>query len=228
MESCLKKLVLDAPETGFQDAERAERKPLVPPGRELVPGGIHWRQMGVDSLPSGVQKVYSSKHELFDLLQKTDARRKEIFSIDNYARAMAFISHEIGHRWLAFLDFIDDSGVSRPLHDVFGHWLGNVPIQSAVTFKETYEASPMQGGPFWVENNDGTFTDYIQSSPSGYGFLDLYAMGLMRPEEVPDFFLLENISESNAVNPRRTVRAEKKVISIQSTSAIQTERIVHL
>ena len=60
MESCLKKLVLDAPETGFQDAERAERKPLVPPGRELVPGGIHWRQMGVDSLPSGVQKVYSS------------------------------------------------------------------------------------------------------------------------------------------------------------------------
>ncbi len=59
MESCLKKLVLDAPETGFQDAERAERKPLVPPGRELVPGGIHWRQMGVDSLPSGVQKVYS-------------------------------------------------------------------------------------------------------------------------------------------------------------------------
>ena len=60
MESCLKKLGLDAPETGFQDAERAERKPLVPPGRELVPGGIHWRQMGVDSLPSGVQKVYSS------------------------------------------------------------------------------------------------------------------------------------------------------------------------
>ena len=58
MESCLKKLVLDAPETGFQDAERAERKPLVPPGRELVPGGIHWRQMGVDSLPSGGQKVY--------------------------------------------------------------------------------------------------------------------------------------------------------------------------
>ena len=63
MESCLKKLVLDAPETGFQDAERAERKPLVPPGRELVPGGIHWRQMGVDSLPSGVQKVYSSYNE---------------------------------------------------------------------------------------------------------------------------------------------------------------------
>ena len=57
MESCLKKLVLDAPETGFQDAER---EPLVPPGRELVPGRIHWRQMGVDSLPSGVQKVYSS------------------------------------------------------------------------------------------------------------------------------------------------------------------------
>ncbi len=146
-------------------------------------------------------------------------------SFDNYARAMAFISHEIGHRWLAFLDFIDDSGVSRPLHDVFGHWLGNVPIQSAVTFKETYEASPMQGGPFWVENNDGTFTDYIQSSPSGYGFLDLYAMGLMRPEEVPDFFLLENISESNAVNPRRTVRAEKKVISIDQVIAAMGPRL---
>ncbi len=77
MESCLKKLVLDAPETGFQDAERAERKPLVPLGRELVPGGIHWRQMGVDSLPSGVQKVYSSLkqsvffHQMVSLLRFT-------------------------------------------------------------------------------------------------------------------------------------------------------------
>ena len=144
---------------------------------------------------------------------------------DSYARAMAFISHEIGHRWGMNLDFIDDSGVRRPLHDVFGHWLGNVPMQSAVTFKETYEASPMQGGAFWVENNDGTFTDYIQSSPSGYGFLDLYAMGLMRPEEVPDFFLLENISESNVANPRRTVRAEKNVISIDQVIAAMGPRL---
>ncbi len=96
MESCLKKLVLDAPETGFQDAERAERKPLVPPGRELVPGGIHWRQMGVDSLPSGVQKVYSSKHELFDLLQKTDARRKEIFSTLHGNKMSQAEMHNIG------------------------------------------------------------------------------------------------------------------------------------
>ena len=44
----------------------------------------------------------------------------------NYDRAMSLISHEIGHRWLANLDFMD-SGVRRPLHDSAPHWLTNVP-----------------------------------------------------------------------------------------------------
>ena len=43
---------------------------------------------------------------------------------DSYARAMAFISHEIGHRWGMHLDIIDDSGVRRPLHT--SGWLRRV------------------------------------------------------------------------------------------------------
>ena len=66
-------------------------------------------------------------------------------SFDNYDRAMMLISHELGHRWLANLDYLDDSGVRRPLHDG-GHWLSNVPMPSAFPLKENHEASPMQGG----------------------------------------------------------------------------------
>ena len=147
-------------------------------------------------------------------------------SFDNYDKAMLLISHEIGHRWLANLDFLDDNGVRLPLHDDTGHWLGNVPMPSAVTLKETYEPSPMQGGAFWVQNDDGTFTEYLSNtSASGYGFLDLYAMGLMPPEEVPDFFLLENISQPTSVNGQWVVSAEKKVISIEQVVAAMGPRL---
>ncbi len=148
-----------------------------------------------------------------------------IGSFDNYDRAMSFISHELGHRWGPKLDFLDDSGVRSPLHDNAPHWLTNVHMPSAVTLKEIYEGSPM-GGAFWVENNDGTFTDYIIfPRPTGYGFLDLYAMGLMPPEEVPNFFLLENISQPTFVNGQRVVSAEKKVISIDQVIAAMGPRL---
>ena len=142
---------------------------------------------------------------------------------DSYARAMAFISHEIGHRWGPKLDFIDDSGVRRPLHDV--HWLDNVHMPSAVIFDDIHENSPM-GGSFWVDNSDGTFTShFVFPRPTGYGFLDLYAMGLMRPEEVPDFFLLENISQPTFVDGQWVVSAEKKVISIDQIIAAMGPRL---
>ena len=112
---------------------------------------------------------------------------------DYYGPLMWWMTHEIGHRWTAALDFIDNDGVRRPLDDG-AHWLVNLHTPSAVTLGDGHEASPMGGPHLWLENNDGTFTDHLSDSPSGYGFLDLYAMGLMEPEEVPDFFLLENVS----------------------------------
>jgi len=56
MESCLKKLVLDAEATGFQDPEKDGWEPVRPFGRKTQPGGLDWRQTGVYSQPPGGQK----------------------------------------------------------------------------------------------------------------------------------------------------------------------------
>jgi hypothetical protein len=59
MESCLKKLVLDAEATGFQDPEKGGWEPVGPSGRKTLPGGLDWRQTGVHWQPPGGQKTNS-------------------------------------------------------------------------------------------------------------------------------------------------------------------------
>ncbi len=49
MERCLKKLVLEAEVTGFQDPEKGGWEPVGPSGRKTVPGGHDWRLPGVYS-----------------------------------------------------------------------------------------------------------------------------------------------------------------------------------
>ena len=97
-------------------------------------------------------------------------------------------------------------------------------VKWIIRFEDIHEASPM-GGSFWEDNNDGTFTNHhVFPRPTGYGSLDLYVMGLMRPEEVPDFFLLENISPT-FVDGQWAVSADKKVISIDQVIAAMGPRL---
>ncbi len=44
MERCLKKLVLDAGLTGFQDPEKGGRVPAGPSGRKIVLVGLDWEK----------------------------------------------------------------------------------------------------------------------------------------------------------------------------------------
>ncbi len=48
------------------------------------------------------------------------------------------------------------------------------------------------GGNYWQDNGDGTFTRLNQSVFIGYSYLDLYLMGFLAEQDVPDFFLIEN------------------------------------
>ena len=55
----------------------------------------------------------------------------------------------------------------------------------------------MGAGKFWTDNGDGTFTlDQIDFNyaNSAYSYLDLYFMGLLPQDEVPDFFLIQNLA----------------------------------
>ncbi len=54
----------------------------------------------------------------------------------------------------------------------------------------------MMGGGNWQENGDGTYTrlaDAFYVPASGPSYLDLYLMGFIGVDEVPDFFLLSDL-----------------------------------
>ena len=56
-------------------------------------------------------------------------------------------------------------------------------------------ARSLMGGALYRDNGDGTFTREADGGGAGLSALDLYTLGLLAPEEVPDTFLLENVQE---------------------------------
>jgi len=59
MESCLKKLVLEAAATGFQDPEKGGWEQWDHLGENIVLGGPDWREAGVYWQPPEGQKTNS-------------------------------------------------------------------------------------------------------------------------------------------------------------------------
>lgn len=95
--------------------------------------------------------------------------------IPRYAYApstLAVLSHELGHRWLAH------AGEPLVAPGRHGHWS---------YFMDT--DGSFMGGSRLTDNADGTFT--TGTVMSRYGALDQYLMGLRGPDEVDDFFVVE-------------------------------------
>lgn len=99
---------------------------------------------------------------------------------DNYISLV--FGQEIGHAWLAFVHYQQGGGSSG---DMLGrsnaHW----------SFYLDSGGSPVEGHR-WIDNGDGTFTAQKQDIYE-FSDLDLYLMGLLPPEEVEPWFLLENV-----------------------------------
>lgn len=122
------------------------------------------------------------------------ANRRDYF---NYAQAVAWIAHEITHRWTAFLSFRDGT-VNRPLASG-AHWLPELntpavePVWRDYSFSEYPERSIMDGG-LYRELPDGRFQmqELTYIIPAGFSGLDLYAMGLIAAEEMPGTYLIRN------------------------------------
>lgn len=101
-----------------------------------------------------------------------------IFDYTGSIHDALFFGQEIGHRWGAY---VRRQGGGR---DMLGrddsHWN---------FFMET-QNSTMEGNA-WVEVEDGVFeTDHL--ADVGYSNLDMYLMGFMDPDEVPDWFLIDD------------------------------------
>ncbi|MBI4482513.1 MAG: hypothetical protein HY652_06440 [Acidobacteria bacterium] len=102
--------------------------------------------------------------------------------------ALDILAQESGHRWLAFLRFKDPGSScqesdNRGCKDLLGrdeaHW----------NFFHDTDASELEGNDI-QDNGNGSFTTI--GATEQYSPLDLYAMGLIGPEEVPGFFYVNN------------------------------------
>jgi hypothetical protein len=116
----------------------------------------------------------------------------------NYAQAVGWIAHEITHRWTAFLNFRDPQGANVPLASG-SHWVPELHVPAIhkiwrdYSFNEYPERSVMDGGLYEeLPNNRFRQLELTYIMPAGFTGLDLYAMGLMSPEEVPETFLFRN------------------------------------
>ena len=93
---------------------------------------------------------------------------------------MGVIGHEVGHKWQFSARYRDENGNrSNDLHEGAGHYIFHVDTDASVN-----------GGNEIADNGDGSFTTLVKDA--AYSPLDLYLMGLLPPEEVPDFFYVRN------------------------------------
>lgn len=191
---------------------------------------------GLDSPPSGsgfgstrlqvsMSPVYVGAPRFAESV--TDGNRQ----YSGYAFAVGWIGHEGTHRWGVSLNFRNPlTGQTQSLEDPFCgcHWNDDLNAPSIFTVAREYTAnvypeSSIMGGNVWEENPDGTFTKREKPYlvPNGYSALDLYIMGLIAPEEVPDTFILQNITDLG----NNRVRATKVPVRIQDIIAVMGARV---
>ena len=146
----------------------------------------------------------------------------------NYANAVGWIAHEFGHRWGLALQFRNPStGKVENLADPDGHWSNylNTPAKISVwqmfCDKPYVEKSQMEGSVYY-QGPTGVFFRQVPSwnIASGFSALDLYVMGLIPPEEVPDTFLIAHPQ----VRTDQEVWGEKVPVRIQDVIAASGPR----
>ena len=141
-----------------------------------------------------------------------------------YDYAMSQIGHEMAHRWSAFVS-AKVGTETIPLGPT--HWARGLQAPAPFPFQRPTEASAMGGG-VWQDNFDGTFTqlddDYYVPA-TGYSYLDLYLMGLIAPSEVPDFFILRNLSAAGRdANGHPIFKADRTKVTIADVIAAEGPR----
>jgi hypothetical protein len=156
--------------------------------------------------------------------QKQLAERSQDGKMPPYMYAVSQIGHEMGHRWSAFVNAKVD-GKIIPLAPT--HWDQGLQAPAAYPYQRPTEASIMGGG-VWQDNFNGTFTqldDNYYVPATGWSYLDLYLMGFVTPEEVPDFFLLRNLVPTGKdANGHLVFKADRVKVTIQDVIAAEGPR----
>jgi hypothetical protein len=158
------------------------------------------------------------------------------YTTRKFGRFIDWAAHELVHSWAASLKFLNPlTGKIEPLYadePCKCHWDPGLHLPSYYSVISEYstgyaESSPMgtNQGNYWMENDLGAFTKQSKPYhfPSGLSALDLYVMGLLPPEEVPDTFIVRPDAQGRmqkvpvrigdiiaAMGPRRPTYAESQ------------------
>ena len=106
---------------------------------------------------------------------------------------LSVLGQEVGHRWLAFVDFRDHTGnrSSQLLGRGESHW----------SFFFDSDASVMEGNDI-EDLGGGSFRTV--GAVSRYSLLDQYLMGLVAPGQVPPFFYVQNPTNLSSARTRES------------------------
>jgi hypothetical protein len=130
---------------------------------------------------------------------------------------LSVMGQEVGHRWLAYMNFRDHNGASSDalLGRDLAHW--SFFFDSDASVMEGNKIDDLGGGQFRT-------TDAVKR----YSRLDQYAMGLVPPSAVPTFFYVENPSSSHvredAPQIGVTFSGTRRDVLIDDVIAIQGQR----
>jgi hypothetical protein len=85
------------------------------------------------------------------------------------------------------------------------------------------------GGGVWQDNFDGTFAqlddDYYVPA-TGYSYLDLYLMGFITRDEVPNFFMLRNLVPAGRDSCGHPIfKADRVKVTIDDVIAVEGPRL---
>lgn len=143
-----------------------------------------------------------------------------------YNYAISHLGHEVGHRWGAYISAkVNGETISL---GTWPHWAQELQAPVAFPYQLPTEASTL-GGSVWQDNFDGTYTrlhDGYFVPATGYSYLDLYLMGLIPAEEVPDFFILKNLVEIRKDSNGRTVfKGDRTKLTIRDVIAAEGQRL---
>lgn len=147
-----------------------------------------------------------------------DDPRQQLLGENN---TLSVLGQEVGHRWLAFLRFLDHN--REPSDALLGreqvHW--SFFLDSDASVMEGNDIEDLGGGQFRT-------VDAVRR----YSALDQYAMGLIPESAVPEFFYVErpeNVSPPRDADDAPRVGVEfsgtKRVVLIQDVVAVMGERI---
>jgi hypothetical protein len=155
---------------------------------------------------------------VMDWLGKYPEEPRQRFLGEN--TTLSVMGQEVGHRWLAFLEFRDHTGnrSDQLLGRGESHW----------SFFMDSDASVMEGNDI-EDLGGGSFRTV--GAVSRYSRLDQYAMGLIPPGDVPPFFYVQNPTNLSATRNREsgpevgiTFNGTRRDVLIQDIIAVNGAR----